>query len=362
MQLEDRELRTNDTTMVGIILTGKVTIVEVAKEAGVGPSTVSRVLNEQSVSEEKRQAVLQAIKKLNYRPNLMARNLRTSVSRLCGLVIPDICNSFFGQIAGGAGAVLEKQGYELIITNTGQKMSKQNEALQTMVSRQVDGIMLCAIGGKGELEAQINRNDCPIVILDNKLDQMDGLDSVMVDNIKGAYSLTEHLCMIGYKRIATITGPMEQSSASERLTGFRKALADYNLKFDQEMIKESDFTIRGGAEATRALLKKQPDAIVAANNHLAIGAIMELRQSGLEVPDDVAVVGFDDTEVGELIDPPLTIVSQPAVEMGETAARLLLHRICSEDEAIRPQQRVLPTRLIVRSSCGFYKKIGSMAY
>jgi LacI family transcriptional regulator len=340
-------------------LTSKVTIVEVAKEAGVGPSTVSRVLNAQSVSDQKREAVLRAIKKLNYRPNLMARNLRTSVSKICGLVIPDICNSFFGQIAGGAGAVLEKQGYELIIANTGQKMEKQNEAIQTMVTRQVDGIMLCAIGGEGELANQINKDNCPIVIIDNKLKKMDELDSVMVDNVESAYSITEHLCMIGYKRFAIITGPLEQSSAAERLAGFRKALEDYNLELDEEMIREADFTIRGGREAARLLLEKKPDAIVAANNHLAIGAITEIRRSGFEVPDNIAVVGFDDTEVGELIDPPLTIMSQPAIEMGETAARLLLHRICSENETIPVQARVLPARLIVRSSCGFYRKLGN---
>jgi len=350
-------LAANDVKLVGIILANKVTIIEVAKEAGVGPSTVSRVLNAQSVSEQRRQAVLRAIKKLNYRPNLMARNLRTNISKICGLVIPDICNSFFGQIAGGAGAVLEKQGYELFIANTGPKIEKQNEAIHTMVSRQVDGIMLCAIGGKAKLANQINKENCPIVVIDNKLDNMDQLDSVMVDNVKGAYLMTEHLCMIGYKRIAIITGPLEQSSASERLVGFQKALADYNLELDKGMIKESDFTIRGGSEAARALLVREPDAIVAGNNHLAIGAITEIRKAGYEVPDDIAVVGFDDTEVGELIDPPLTIVSQPAVEMGETAARLLIHRICSGNETIQAQERVLPARLIVRSSCGFYKKL-----
>ena len=341
-------------------MASKVTIIEVAKEAGVGTSTVSRVLNAQSVSHEKRQAVLHAIRKLNYRPNLMARNLRTNVSKICGLVIPDICNSFFGQIAGAAGAILEKQGYELIIANTGQKTEKQNDAMQTMVSRQVDGIMLCAIGGKANVANQINKDDCPIVVIDNKLERMEDLDSVMVDNVKSAYSLTEHLCMIGYRRIAIITGPLEQSSALERLTGYRRALADYNLQLDEEMIREADFTIRGGRDAVSSLLYKKPDAIVAANNHLAIGAITEIRKSGFEVPDDIAVVGFDDTEVGELIDPPLTIMSQPAVEIGETAARLLLHRICNENETIPSQERVLPARLIVRSSCGFYKKLGQI--
>lgn len=346
--------------MVGIILENKVTIIEVAKEAGVGASTVSRVINEQNVSEQKREAVLQAIQKLNYRPNLMARNLRTNVSKICGLVIPDICNSFFGQIAGGAGAVLEKQGYELIIANTGQKAEKQNEAMHTMVSRQVDGIMLCAIGGKADVANRINKYNCPLVVIDNKLDNMDGIDSVMVDNVKSAYSLTEHLCMIGYRRIAIITGPLEQSSAAERLAGFRKALADYDLELDPEMVKEADFTIRGGRDATSSILYKKPDAIVATNNHLAIGAITEIRQSGYEVPEDIAVVGFDDTEVGELIDPPLTIMSQPAVEIGETAARLLLHRICNVNETIPSQERVLPARLIVRSSCGFYKRLSQL--
>ena len=341
-------------------MTSKVTIIEVAKEAGVGTSTVSRVLNSQNVSEHKRKAVLRAIKKLNYRPNLMARNLRTNVSKICGLVIPDICNSFFGQIAGGAGAVLEKQGYELIIANIGQKVEKQNEAILTMVSRQVDGILLCAIGGNGDLPNEINKDNCPVVVIDNKLDKMDEMDSVMVDNVKGAYSLTEHLCMIGYKHFAMITGPLEQSSAYERFVGFQKALKDYNLELDENMIRESDFTIRGGRDAARSLLTGKPDAIVAANNHLAIGAIAEIKKEGFNVPDDIAVVGFDDTEVGELLDPPLTIMSQPAVEMGETAARLLLHRICSE-EPVQVQERILPARLIVRSSCGFYEKLGQLA-
>lgn len=342
-------------------MASKVTIVDVAKEAGVGPSTVSRVLNDQRVSKEKRQAVLAAIKKLNYRPNLIARNLRTSVSKICGLIIPDICNSFFGQIASGASAVLEKQGYELIISNIGQKIEKQNDALLTMVSRQVDGIMLCAIGGDASLANRVNKENCPVIVIDNKLENMDQLASVMVDNVKAAYSLTEHLCMIGYKRFAMITGPLEQSSALERLVGFRQALADYNIKLDEEMIKESDFTIRGGQEAAQQLLEKKPDAIVAGNNHLAIGAISEIRKAGFDVPSDIAVVGFDDTEVGELIDPPLTIMSQPAIEMGETAARLLLHRICSENEIGQVQERILPARLIVRNSCGFYEKLGQLA-
>jgi LacI family transcriptional regulator len=327
------------------------TIRDVAKQAGVSPITVSRVINKpEKVSEETRARVEQAITTLGYVPNRLARSLRLKRTHTLALVVTDITNPFWTTVVRGVEDTAQDAGLNVILCNTDESEDKQAQYLDVLLQKQVDGILLVPARTSGDLGAWIERHRTPIVLLDRRL-QGACADVVRCDSEGGAYRLIWHLLDLGHQRIAALSGPEDVSTSADRVLGYRRALADAGLEVRAGWVQYGSFGQASGYEMTERViaLSPPPTALFAANNFIAIGALRALKDAGLRVPEDVSVVAFDDLTSDLVIEPFLTVADQPAYEMGQRAAALLLQRL-SEASDDGYQEIVLPTRLTIRSS------------
>ncbi|MFF1486526.1 LacI family DNA-binding transcriptional regulator [Streptomyces sp. NPDC058319] len=330
------------------------TLNAVAARAGVGRGTVSRVINgSPQVSEHSRAAVEQAIAELGYVPNRAARSLVTRRTDSVALVVPEaetrlFSEPYFSGIIRGVSTGLADAGMQLLLVLA--RDEKEYARLADYLSAQrVDGVLMMAVHGDDTLPDRLEELAVPTVLAGRR-SHREPLGHVRADNSGGARTAVRHLLARGRQVIGTITGPLDMDAAQARLDGYRTALADAGLPADEELIAGGDFTEEGGRAAMRQLLRRRPalDALFAASDVMASGAVLELRAAGLRVPHDVAVVGFDDSIVARHIDPPLTSVRQPLEEMGRTMADLLLSEIAQRGTGHRAV--VLPTELVVRES------------
>jgi LacI family transcriptional regulator len=325
------------------------TLADVAGEAGVSLSTASRALREgHAVHNETRARVRAAARKLGYEPNHLARSLRTRSSRLVGVVVPDIAIDFYARTVKAAQDALDRAGYQVLVVNTEREPEREAAALRTLAAHQVEGVLLAASGEAPQLPS------VPVVSFDNILDAP-GVARVALANRDGIGLLVDHLvARHRQRRVAYVGGPPMLTSGIERLDGFRHAVAAAGLDCPDEYVRVGDpaWSAASGAEATAALLAlpTPPTAIVAASDTLALGALEALRAAGARVPDDVALVSFDDPYFGDLLDPPLTALSRAERELGDLAASLLLAAL--EGTGGPPGETRVPVRLIVRRSCG----------
>jgi LacI family transcriptional regulator len=328
------------------------TIREVAKLAGVSPITVSRVVNNTSyVSVETRARVEAAIDELNYVPNKLAQSLRQKQTNTLALLLTDITNPFWTTVARGVEDVASEHGLNVILCNTDESESKQNTYLNLVLQKQVDGILLVPVNDQCEAVQKIQAQNVPVVVMDRKVTNAQ-VDVVRGDSEGGAYQLVHHLLEQGHRRIALLNGAANVSTALGRANGYRRALAEAPLGDDcAEQICYGEFTLASGHEMTKQVLsgKPRPTALFAANNFIAIGALRVLREAGLRVPEDMAVVAFDDLPEEIVIEPFLTVSAQPAYQMGRKAMELLLARITGESSK-EFQEIILPTELIIRAS------------
>nr|WP_232854527.1 LacI family DNA-binding transcriptional regulator [Geobacillus stearothermophilus] len=326
-------------------------IKDVAKRANVSTATVSRVLrNTGNVTEETRQRVLEAIEALNYQPNVLGRYLRRMETETVLVVVPDITNPFFSKVLRGIEAVALKHGYQVLLGDTQNDARLEEQYLNVLPQRQVDGMIFLTARIRKELMEEMARQ-FPIVLACEYLEGTD-IPTVSIDNISSARKATEHLIRLGHCRIAHLSGPMNIILSRDRLRGYQQALAQHELEADAALVQEGDFTYESGYNLTLKLLalEKPPTAIFAANDEMAIGAIKAVRHRGGRVPDDVAVVGFDDIQMASIFEPSLTTIAQPMFEIGQKAMELLLALI--EGTSARRRQLVLPDRLVIRDSCG----------
>ncbi|MFF0788040.1 LacI family DNA-binding transcriptional regulator [Streptomyces spiralis] len=330
------------------------TLNAVAARAGVGRGTVSRVINgSPKVSARSRAAVEQAIAELGYVPNRAARALVTRRTDSVALVVPDaetrlFSEPYFSEIIRGVSAGLAGAGMQLLLVLA--RDATEYARLATYLSAQrVDGVLLMAVHSDDTLPDRLEELAVPTVLAGRR-SAAEPLGHVRADNAGGARVAVEHLLAGGRRVIGTITGPLDMDVARARLDGYRKALRHASRTPDEDLIAPGDFTEEGGRAAMRELLRRRPglDAVFAASDVMASGAVLELRAAGLRVPHDVAVVGFDDSIVARHVDPPLTSVRQPVHEMGRTMARLLLDEITHRGTGHR--QVILPTELVVRES------------
>ncbi|SEC89883.1 DNA-binding transcriptional regulator, LacI/PurR family [Streptomyces misionensis] len=330
------------------------TLNAVAARAGVGRGTVSRVINgSPKVSDRSRAAVEQAIAELGYVPNRAARSLVTRRTDSVALVVPDAENRlfsepYFSEIIRGVSAGLAGAGMQLLLV-LARDESEYARLAAYLSAQRVDGVLMMAVHNDDTLPDRLDELAVPTVLAGRRSDT-ERLGHVRADNRGGARLAVEHLLAGGRRSIATITGPMDMDVARERLDGYREALTRAGLAADEDLIASGDFTEEGGRAAMRALLRRRPglDAVFAASDVMASGAVLELRAAHRRVPQDVAVVGFDDSIVARHIDPPLTSVRQPLEEMGRTMANLLLDEITHRGTGHRAV--VLPTELVVRES------------
>lgn len=330
------------------------TLEEVAARAGVGRGTASRVMNGgQHVSEAAREAVLRAVDELGYVPNRAARSLVTRLTDSVALVVSESEERLFGEpffagIVRGASAALADSGRQLFLTVAQSRTSRQ--VLEHHLTRQhVDGVLLLSVHGDDPLATHLEERGLPTV-LGGRPAGVEPVSYVEIDNETGAERAVEHLVATGRRRIATITGPADMAAGVGRLEGYRRALAAAGLRPDPVLEAQGDFSEWSGGPATEALLERCPDldAIFAASDPMAYAALRVLAARGVRVPDDVAVVGFDDAPSSRHTSPSLTTVHQPVDEMGREMVRLLVARI--ENRPVADLRVTLPTRLIVRES------------
>ena len=326
------------------------TIQDVAKLAGVAPITVSRVINNSGyTSEETRARVEAAITSLGYIPNTLARGLRSKRTHTLALVMTDITNPFFTMIARGVEDRASQSGYTVIYCNTDESEAKEEKYINILMQKQVDGILLVPACSNSASVKFLQSNHIPVVLIDRKIPDIQ-IDLVRADSEGGAYNLIKHLIELGHKKIATITGPREVSTSSDRVAGYQRAMLEANLE-DHQSVYYGSYTQASGYDLTRQALSltTRPTAIFGTNNFISIGVLKALRDAGLGVPEDVTVVGFDDLPDSMVVEPILTVASQPAYEMGSQATELLLKRISGELPE-GSHEVILPTEMILRSS------------
>jgi LacI family transcriptional regulator len=329
------------------------TINDVARRAEVSPVTVSRVINKaRNVSPATRERVEQAIQELGYVPSAAARSLRSKRTRTMALVVPDITNAFWTTVARGVEDAAQSCGYSVLLYNTDETPGKQLRYLDVIASQRVDGVIIAPYDSDARNLATLRARNIPIVVIDRRIQGWE-VDTVCGDSVSGARALVRHLIDLGHQRIAMISGPLNTSTAEDRVSGYCLALSEAGIPVSPSLIKRGEYHAPSGERLTYQLLDEDlnPTAIFAANNAIAMGVIDALEKRGLRIPQDVALVCFDDLPNASRFFPFLTVAVQPAYDMGLNAAQLLLSRL--DDEVSWPARHVvLPTRLIIRYSCG----------
>jgi LacI family transcriptional regulator len=329
------------------------TISDVAERAGVSPATVSRVIHgSRNVRRSTRERVERAIEELGYVPSGVAQSLRSKRTRSLALVVPDITNTFWTTVVRGVEDVAQRHSYSVLLCNTDEDLAKQLDYLDFVIHQQVDGVIIAPYDSDASHLDKLRQRDIPTVIIDRHIEGWE-VDSVGSDSVSGSRALVQHLISLGHQRIAMISGPAITSTAEDRVAGYRLALAEAGIPIDPRLIRRGEFRSSSGKALLAEMLDEDPPptAIFAANNTLAMGALDVLEERGLRVPQDIALVCFDDLPNTSLVFPFLTVVTQPVYDMGINAAQLLLSRIHSE-VSLQPRHVTLPVRLIVRHSCG----------
>ncbi|MFI0778319.1 LacI family DNA-binding transcriptional regulator [Streptomyces sp. NPDC021212] len=328
-------------------------IKDVAQRAGVSVATVSRVLNDHpAVRTDTRDKVLAAVADLGYRPNAVARSLRTHQTRALGLVISDVLNPFFTELARSVEDAARDRGYSVVIGNADERPDLQDHHVGTLVDRRIDGLLVSPTDGGSPLMLDAARTGTPMVFVDRWIEG-EGLDEVPVVRTDGGAAvrdLVAHLHALGHRRLAIIAGPAATTTGRERVDAFRSALREFGLALPADHIGQGDFQAGSGRRVTARFLDlpHPPEAIFAADNLMALGAMDEIRSRGLRVPDDVALAAFDDIPWFVHTDPPITAIAQPTGDLGHAAVRALIDRIEG-----RPAASVtLSARLVPRRSCG----------
>ena len=330
----------------------KVTIRDVARVAGVSVATVSRVFNDSGpVNEETRRRIREVAGELRYVPNSAARSLITSRTNTLGVLLPDLYGEFFSEVIRGIDQTAQDHDYHLLVSSSHNDKAEMEAALRAMRGR-VDGIIVMSPDIDAQVLAANLPEGLPVVLL-NCAGFGGAFDTLNVDNYGGARSMVRHLVGKGHRRVAMIKGEGRNFDAKERLRGYRAALRLAGVERRPGWEQPGDFTASSGYAAVRALLAAapRPTAIFAANDSMAIGALCALRESGMRVPDDMAVAGFDDIPIARYMSPPLSSVHVAIDELGARAMAALLHAVASKNEHVR-RQETLPTTLVVRNSCG----------
>ena len=322
------------------------------KRAGVSTATVSRVLSGAGgVREPLRLRVLDAARSLAYRPNRAARNLRVRFSRTVGVLIPDIENPFYTSVLCGIAEALRETDYSLLFANYNESPELETRGLETFRDEGVRGLIFAPSRAPSPLYAELGRAGIALVAVSRVPSHL-RVDQVTVANRDGAYSATSHLIRLGYERIALINGPLALSSARDQQSGYEEALREAGLPLDESLIMGGEFRHATGHAAMQHLLDmaRPPRAVYVASNLLTLGALQAIHERALDIPSQIAIVGFDLMPLAISLQPPLTMVAPPAFEVGQTAAQLLLDRV--RKPRLPYRQVMLETQLIIRSSCG----------
>lgn len=334
-----------------------ITIKDIAKALGVSTSTVSRALRDSyEISPETKQMVLECAEKMNYRPNPIALSLKERRSQSIGVVVCEIANSFFSQVINGIESIAYDRGYNVIISQSRESIQREIIDLQYLASRSVDGLLISLSTETSDVNhlRELHKKGLPIVFFDRISEDFE-THKVIADNFKGAYDATEHLIRNGHRRIAVITNSEFLSITHERLSGYKEAMRANGMDIIDELIENCFY---GGMifeeieDAVDRLLSRSPapDAIFATSDKLTTGCLKTLKQRGVKIPLEISLAGFSNSDLAELTDPPLTVVRQPAFEMGKAATELLLQVIESKKPVTDFEKKILTPELQIRKS------------
>ena len=329
------------------------TLADVAEVAGVSASTASRALNGRGeLADSTRAAVIEAAAALDFRPSAVARSLRTRTTFTVGFVVPDVASPFYAAALKGAQGALEEAGYRVMLMDSEQAAAGEVAALRTLLDHQVDGLLVATTGLTAKRFGEVTGGAATPCVFFDSVVRRTGAGSVTLDNEPGVHLLVDHLVEHGHERIALVIGPVAETSAVERLHAFRKALRRQGLGVRPGYERRCRWTVASGRDATDALLElgDPPTAIVAGSAELVLGCLSSCRAHGVALPDDLALVGFDDPYFGDLLEPPLTAIAYDAAEVGRVAATLLVDAIQNGGRPFR--QVTVPVRLVRRRSCG----------
>ena len=336
-----------------------LTLEEIGRLSGVSRSKVSRVINDHpGVRDEVRERVWGVIRETGYQPHAAARSLVTRRTRIVGVIIPEAVTTlftdpFFAHLLCGITKTCNSERYHLLLSLFNDPAGPEAMYRRVVRSGHLDGVIVASTHMDDPLFPRLLQDGVPFVLAGRHPDER--VNYVDVDNVGGARMAVEHLVRLGHTRIATITGPLRMAHGRDRLAGYRQALEAHQLPMDGNLIVEGDYTEASGSIGAQRLLAASPTAIFVASDIMAIGALKALREAGLQVPEDAALVGFDDIPIAAAVEPALTTVRQPIERLGSMAAELLLNLLEHPPDASAPANRiVLPTRLVVRDSCGAF--------
>ena len=311
-----------------------VTLKDIADQLGLSVTTVSRALSGNGrVKKETTDKVVELAEKSNYMVNSLARSLRLSDTRSIGIVVPDISNNFFSNVIKGAQEVCHERGYMLMVCNSDENAHYEEEALKTLLEKQVSGLIVASVGSCPKIFSRYPKNRLPVVYIDNVPTGAENYDLVSIDNYTAALEFTRSVISRGYREIGMIAGPRKQSSGLMRYKGFVQALMDEGVELVPEWIVESEFSLESGYENMKKILSggKMPRAMLFANNKLAYGAVKASLEAGLRIPEDMAVVSFDAFDHTGLVTPQIVSLNQPAEEIGRRACERIVEKLSGSD-------------------------------
>ncbi|CAG5004870.1 HTH-type transcriptional repressor CytR [Dyadobacter sp. CECT 9275] len=334
-----------------------ITIKDIAKALNLSTSTVSRALrNSYEINPETKRLVMEYAEKMNYRPNPIALSLKDSKSRAIGVIIPEIANYFFSQLINGIESIAYNLGYHVVIFQSHESFERELANTHYLVSRKVDGLLVSLSSLTTDINhfEELMEKGMPIVFFD-RVPQTDNTHKIIADNFEGSYKATAHLIETGKRRIAHITSPRYLSITSERLGGYRKALEDHGIVYDESYVKychHGGMVTSENEEAVQQLLDmpEPPDAIFAASDRLTTGCMAVLVKNKIRIPQEIGMIGFTNIAVAQLFNPPLSAVVQPALDMGQQATELLIQLIENPKRVSGFETRCLQTRLDIRQS------------
>lgn len=335
-------------------------IKSVAKKAGVSVATISRVLNHpEAVAPETREHILSVMQSLNYTPNWFARGLKLNRTGVIALLIPEIIDLGYMEIAKGVEDVAHQKNYNIMLCTTEEDRNKEKGYIENFIARKVDGIILVSSLLKKNDLMQIKKQDISVVLI-GKNEELTGENLVYTDYISATGEAVRHMIEIGHQKIGMICGSRPKIENRDKLEGFQKTIMEEGLSYQPEHIVEEENSIEGGFLGASKLLnlKNRPEAIFVTSDIMAVGAMEKIKQEGLKIPQDVAVVGFDNLKISGFIEPKLTTVAKPMYRMGLIAARLLFDLMeDEEEEGTQPQEILIQSKLKVRKSCGHQDRV-----
>ncbi len=329
----------------------RTTIKDVAQAAQVSITTVSHVINNtRFVDPATKERVLTSLAELRYHPNSLARSLRNGITKTIGLIVPDASNLFFAEMARKIEDFGFEQGYSVILCNSDNDPVKQTSYINTLLAKQVDGVIFISSDSEPDDLIRLVDNNIPLVVADRNV-PLELADVVLLNNEQAGYDATRHLLDLGHRCIACITGPNDLSPSMQRVEGYQRCLQEFGVAYKSDLLEMGDFGIQSGEEAMQRLLSSscKPTAIFALNDMMAIGAMAAVHKAGFSIPEDISIIGFDDIELASMVIPALTTMAQPIDEIAHFATSFLINRLGGLRHETN-QQIILTAELIKRES------------